>query len=47
MVFCEHGLGEEVVKCVSNFIGASTLEIQVVWFSSLTLYSFERRLHAL
>ncbi|XP_024019355.1 histone-lysine N-methyltransferase EZA1 isoform X2 [Morus notabilis] len=27
-VFREHGLGEDVVKTVSNFIGATTLEIQ-------------------
>lgn len=29
MAFQEHGTGEEVVKAVSQFIGATTLEIQV------------------
>lgn len=34
----EHGVGEEVVKLVSQFIGGTTLEIQVINIDSDTMF---------
>lgn len=40
MAFQEHGTGEEVVKAVSQFIGATTLEIQVAGLRCLCMLCY-------